>query len=519
MRIAVAGGSGFLGRHVVEALRRDGHSVRVLARRVDPTEDREGLTHRAVDVGASPLPSDALEGCDALVNLVGIKAARGADDFTRAHVDAVDHLIEAARGAGIERFIHVSVAQSPDATGAYAQTKQEGEARARSSGLATTVLRPGLIYGPGDDALRNLVRMVRLAPLVPVPMGAGGPLPAIDVLDVAAAVSAAVQRPQTAGESIDLVGPEVLDLRTLVRRVARALDLPTIIPPLPDALARLGAAVMERVLPDPLLSRSQLSMLTLGLPGDPSHAREQLGLEPRALGHERIAAIAADVPDLLPSVRLVTGTEHRQWLAGFAGGRPPWPWVLVLALGVMLSLPPLLPEVFVRMAAVNVVFVALLLGLGRGMWTSLLRPRLGTVGLGIVAAMVLYVGADLFMAGLRLSWPDLAAQVQTVYAWSDTAPLPLRLGLIGPIVFGEDLLWRGALTLPLAARFGAVPGCLLAGSAFALAHLTTGPPLLLLAALAMGALWSAMAIRTRSLVPVVVCHLTWDLLVMFVRPL
>ncbi|MCA9711870.1 MAG: CPBP family intramembrane metalloprotease, partial [Myxococcales bacterium] len=125
----------------------------------------------------------------------------------------------------------------------------------------------------------------------------------------------------------------------------------------------------------------------------------------------------------------------------------------------------------------------------------------------------------LFMMGLRVAWPQLADQVQAVYAWSDTAPLGLRLALLPVIVFGEDLVWRGAITLPLAARFGALRGCLLGGIVFALAHLTTGPPLLLLAALAMGAVWGAMAIRTRSLVPVVVCHLLWDVLVMFVRPI
>jgi NADH dehydrogenase len=504
---------------VVQALREAGHRVRVLARGVTGEQDGDGLEHRAVDLGVGPLPEDLLDGCDAVVNLVGIKAPRGDNDFARAHVAVVDNLRAAMTAAGIERLVHVSVAQAEDTTGPYAQTKREGERRVQQGGLAVTVLRPGLVYGPGDDALRNLVRMVRLAPLCPVPGGAKGPLPAIDVRDVAAAVVATLERPQTAGRCIDLVGPEVLDLRALVRRVSQALRLPTLTPTLPGVLARAGAAVMERLLPDPLLSRSQLSMLTRGLPGDPKQAEEQLGIRPRPLEEERIREIAADVPDLLPSARLVTSRDHRRWLTQQASLVPGWPLVLALATAVMLVLPVVLPGVWVRMAVINTAMALVLLGLGRRAWAPLLRPSGSRLALGLVAALVLYGAADLFMAGLRLGLPDLAAQVQAVYAWSDTAPLGLRLALLVPIVFGEDLLWRGAITLPLAARFGALTGCLLGGTVFALAHLTSGPPLLVLAAMAMGSIWSALAIRTRSLVPVVVCHLAWDVLVMFVRPL
>lgn len=519
MRVAVAGGSGFIGRHVVQALGEAGHAVRVLARGVEPGQDPEGRQARAVDLGRGPLRADLLEGCDAVVNLVGIKAPRGDNDFDQAHVKTVEHLVAAARAAGIDRFVHVSVAQAEDATGPYAQTKREGERIAASSGLAVTVLRPGLVYGSGDDALRNLVRMVRLAPVVVVPRGATGPLPAIDVRDVARAVVATLERPQTAGARIDLVGPEPLDLRGLVRRVAGALQLPTLTPPVPDALARLGAMVMERGMADPLLSRSQLAMLTRGLPGDPRQAERWLGLRPRRLEAARIEQIARDVPDLLPSVRLVTSSAHRSWLRDQARLGPRGPAVLALALALMLALPLVLPGVWVRMAVINAGMAALLLGWGRGDFAALLRPSLPRLGLGLGAALVLYLGADLFMAGLRLGLPALAAQVQAVYGWNETAPLALRLALLAPIVFGEDLLWRGAITLPLAARLGAGPGCVLGGALFALAHLSTGPPLLLLAALAMGTLWSALAIRSRSLVPVVVSHLTWDLLVMFLRPL
>lgn len=221
----------------------------------------------------------------------------------------------------------------------------------------------------------------------------------------------------------------------------------------------------------------------------------------------------------LPHARLSTSTEHREWLDEQARALRGWPWILGLAIAVMLALPFVLPSVWLRMAVVNGSLSLLLFARhGRVLW-PLLSPRLATVGIGLASAVVLYAGADVFMLGLRALTPALADQVQRVYAWSDDAPLFVRLSLLFVIVPGEDLVWRGAVTLPLCGRCGPWLGCLLAGTVFAIAHLTSGPPLLVIAALAMGTLWSLLAVRSRSLVPVVTSHLAWDLVVMFIRPL
>jgi len=218
-------------------------------------------------------------------------------------------------------------------------------------------------------------------------------------------------------------------------------------------------------------------------------------------------------------MRLPKPNEQRDWLAEQARALRAWPWLLGLALVVMLVLPVVLPSVWVRMAVVNASLTLLLLGRYARVLGPLLRPRMTTLGVGLAFAIALYAGAALFMETLRALAPALAGQAESVYAWSEDAPLGVRLALLFVIVPGEDIVWRGAVTLPLAARCGPVWGCVLAGTLFALAHVTTGPPLLWLAALAMGTLWSALAVGTRSLVPVVTSHLAWDLAVMFVRPL
>lgn len=519
MKIAVAGGTGFIGRHAVAALVDAGHSVVVLARSADPQRNTDAIEHRALDLGAATPPGDALAGCDAVVNLVGIKTPRGTNDFAAAHLRTVDHLVAAATAAGIERFVHISVAQAEGARGPYAETKHEGEQRVRDCDRAWTILRPGLVYGDGDEPLRNVINMVTAAPVVPLPANATGPLPAIDVRDVALAIVATVERPATIGMSIDLVGPEVLTLRDLVGRTAQALDLPTVVPPVPAALTRAAAAAMDRLLPDPLLTPSQLGMLTAGLPGDPEHARQHLGIEPRPLSAERIRQLAAALDRPWPSVRLLPTAAHRTALADAVADLRRWPLVAALGLLLLLAGPWLIDTVWTRMAAINATLIAAVAVVARPALRPLLRPRPAHLAVGLLAALGLYFAADLGVALMRSAMPAWAAQIEEVYGWSDQASLGVRLGLLPLIVLGEDLAWRGVITLPLAHRLGPVRGCLLAAGLFALAHLTTGPPVLWFAAAAMGAVWSAMAIRSASVVPVFICHLAWDVAVMFVRPL
>ena len=167
MKVAVAGGTGFVGRHVVEALRARGHSVIVLAR------GRRGVPRGAelvpCDLAREPVPAGALRGCDAVVNLAGIKREDGTQTFEAVHVEATRRLLAACDTDGVRRFVHVSVVCSrPDARLAYHDTKWRAEEAVRASGLDFTILKPAVIYGPGDDMVTHLVRMIRFAALFPV---------------------------------------------------------------------------------------------------------------------------------------------------------------------------------------------------------------------------------------------------------------------------------------------------------------------------------------------------------------
>lgn len=495
MKVLVAGASGFIGSAVTLALREAGHAVVAVSRSQGrlPTD----VPRVTADVGAAPLDPAHFEGLDAVVNLVGIAIERGDNTFEAAHVDAVEHLL----ALSAPRFVHVSVVRPDSSDRAYFRTKREGEARVRDSGVRWTILRPGLVYGPGDAMLSNLVRFVRLAPLFAAPGGETGPLQTVDVLDVAAAVVRTLQDEDDAGSTIDVVGPERFTLTQLVRAVGRALALPTAVARLPQPLMKLAAAAMDRVLPNPPITPTQLGMLIDGLYGDVEQTRDALGREPRTLDDARIREVARDIDG--PSLRLLPSAEAHQ-----TAGAWDVPWFFpFLAVAALLAGPWIITDLWLRMLVLEGALVGVLALLGAPL-RSWLRPR--AVALGLLSAAVMLLGGAAVIAGLRPLAPELMAGTTEVHGWASTWP-PLTTLVMLPLIAGaEDLVWRFGITLGLVRRLGPAMAVVLGGLTFALAHLTTGPPILAVAALLAGLAWSALALRTQSWLPVVLCHVLWD---------
>jgi NADH dehydrogenase len=299
MKVAVAGGSGFVGRHVVVALRARGHTVVILSRGLHAPAPDADAEHVRCDLGAEPPPVDALRGCPAIVNLVGIKRESGAQTFERAHVAATEHLIATARAAGIRRFVHLSVVASrPDGASPYHDTKWRAEELLRASGLDWTILRPSAIHGRGDDFTTHLVKMVRFAPVFPVVGHGDSLLQPVAVEAVATAVAAALERGPTVGQSYPLVGPRAMTLREVVGTVAAGLELPLWIVSTPIWLQRVAVEMMNALTPQPLATPAQLQMLVEGLTGDPAPARAALGVESPPFSAVRVRELAAGIPPL-----------------------------------------------------------------------------------------------------------------------------------------------------------------------------------------------------------------------------
>jgi NADH dehydrogenase len=528
MRVAIAGGSGFVGRHVARRLLARGHEARVLARgrrSACPEGQVPGNSSMTavvvpVDLNGEPAAlAAALRGCDAVINLVGVKTARG-QSFAAAHIEAVERLIAGCAAAGVQRLVHVSVAGVRDDPGRpYLASKWAGEQVVIGSGLAWTIVRPGVIFGAGDDFITNLTAMLRQAAVFPMPARGRSLLQPIAVEDVAEAIVAVLERADTVGQCLDVVGPERLTLRACVLRVAAAIELRTWPLPAPAPLLAPALAVLERWLSAPPLTRAQLGLLCDGVVGEVTQTRMLLGREPVALDGARIAELARPVgPWLGVSLRLVARAEDRRWFAQCGAAAPRLLWFVPLAALLITGLRAVTGDIWRCMTIANLILIpAALLGLGLP-WRALLRPRAWHLAFGAGAGLVLYGLGWIAARGLHALAPALMASLAELYAWASLLPTALALPVLVLVVGGEELVWRLGVALPVAGRFGPWWGCLASALAFTLAHLVVGPPVLWVAAFGCGLAWAWIAVKTRSWWPGFVCHYLWDVAVIYGQP-
>lgn len=250
-KICIIGGGGFVGHHLASLLASRGCQLRI------PTRRRQRIIDLAVLPGVELVEADihdpaALQGLlgdrDAVINLVGILHGSRAD-FERAHVELPGKVAEACRAAGVDRLLHMSALGADTASrSVYQQTKARGEARvmeiARQAGLAVTVFRPSVIFGPGDSFLNLFADLLKLAPVVPL-ADARARFQPVYVGDVARAYADGLDDPRTHGQAYNLCGPRVYTLEELVRRAGEAVGVKRPILPLGEGASHLLAWLME----------------------------------------------------------------------------------------------------------------------------------------------------------------------------------------------------------------------------------------------------------------------------------
>jgi len=288
--VLVTGGTGFVGREVVRQLRFSGHRVHILAR--DPGS--EAVQQVAIQYSAKVRPGNVIvshslkgvcAGMDAVIHLVGIISEYGDQTFDHVHGRGTQNVIFAAQDGKVQRFIHMSaLGTGPNARSRYHESKWVAEERVRRSGLAWTVFRPSIIYGPGDGFVNLLAKLMRVSPIVPV-IGSGHVrLQPVAVKCVANAFVKALSEPRAIGESYDLCGPETFSFNDLLNRIAVALGKRRMKIHVPLQLARWPVGLLEAVYPRffhraPPVNRDQLVMLQEDNVGDPRAADELFGLK------------------------------------------------------------------------------------------------------------------------------------------------------------------------------------------------------------------------------------------------
>jgi uncharacterized protein YbjT (DUF2867 family) len=287
-RIAVLGGTGFVGRALCERLtRRDASAVIVVPTRramhADAVRALPTVDVRVADVHDDAALRGVLVGCDAVVNLVAILHGDAAA-FEQVHVALPRRLAAACAAAGIRRIVHVSALGVADnAPSKYLRSKAAGEAVLRAAALDLTVLRPSVIFGAQDRFLNLFARLQSIAPLMPL-AGAGAKFQPVWVEDVAQAIVRCLDRPATIGQTIECAGPEVFTLAELVRLAGRWSGHARPILPLPMALGRAQAMAMECLPGTPLMSRDNLdSMRAPNVASGALPGLESLGISPASL--------------------------------------------------------------------------------------------------------------------------------------------------------------------------------------------------------------------------------------------
>jgi nucleoside-diphosphate-sugar epimerase len=248
MPLVLTGGTGFLGRRLVAALAAAGAPPGILLSRRPGPPAPAGWRWAAADL-ARPGPwAAALEGADTVAHLAALTGKGSRRAHFRANRDTTRHLLDAARAAGVRRFLFVSSVAAGYADRRhyhYANAKAEAEALVRDSGLQTLVVRPTMILGPGSPVLANLSRLATL----PVPVAFGPPdqpVQPVHVDDVARALVALLAAPAWDGRVVEVGGPEVVPAGELAARIRAARGLPARRPlRLPVEPLRTVLAVLE----------------------------------------------------------------------------------------------------------------------------------------------------------------------------------------------------------------------------------------------------------------------------------
>jgi len=265
--VTVFGGSGFIGRYVIQALVKRGHRIRVAVRRPDLAGHVQplGMVGQIKAIQANVRyrwsVDRAVEGADAVVNLVGILAERGRQTFDAVQAFGPRAIVKKARAAGIPDVVHVSAigADQPSTIG-YLRSKAEGEAGIRETVPDAVIMRPSIVFGPEDNFFNRFAAMARMSPALPLIGGGNTRFQPVFAGDVGEAIARALDGQAQRGSVYELGGPEVLTFRQCLERVLQITHRKRLLLSIPWGPARMLGRVGQ-FLPGAPITLDQVRML------------------------------------------------------------------------------------------------------------------------------------------------------------------------------------------------------------------------------------------------------------------
>jgi uncharacterized protein YbjT (DUF2867 family) len=318
MRILVTGGSGVVGTAAVAELVRRGYRVRLLSRHGDDDAKRwRGVEAFRADISDADAMRGAADGCAAVLHIAGV-AVDDEERLQSINVEGTRNVVAEALRAKAARFVFLSSLGSDSGTSAYHRSKRDAEAIVRESALRWTIVRPGNVYGPGDEVISVLLKLMRTLPALPVVEDGEQPFQPIWHHDLANALAETIARDDLAGRVLEVGGDEVTSTRDIIERLARITGHHPLRIPLPEravaAATSIGGATGVALPVD----RTKLTMLREhNVIAGPNALREVLHIESTPLD-EGLRMLTEALPEQLPD-KGVGALQHKRFFADIEG--------------------------------------------------------------------------------------------------------------------------------------------------------------------------------------------------------
>jgi uncharacterized protein YbjT (DUF2867 family) len=285
--IFITGSTGFVGRHLAKRLSTEGEHPRCLARSREKAQQVLPLDQVELAVGDTTNPTSlapAMQGIDTIVHTAFItadqKESRGAS-YYGVNVEGTRNVVEAAKQAGVKKIIVVSgLGTKPDKPGSYMQGRYLAEQAVKESGLQWSILQPSILFGAHAAFFKGLADLIRMAPVVPVVGNSRLKFQPIWVEDVVTCLTKIIREPERNNKTYVIGGPDYFTYGEILDLLARALGKKRLNVPVPIPFVRLGAAVMQTVLPKPPITTAALTLFHFDNITDLDAVKRDFGFQP-----------------------------------------------------------------------------------------------------------------------------------------------------------------------------------------------------------------------------------------------